>query len=113
MSEPLLEPPDPEAKVGNRGTPTGWNPRQTWAVPTRGAEERGMEVGERGVNTEHTPISTHTRARARRAGWAKRESRTPETEAEKGNRETGEKISQTPKAGQKKLFPEALWSGPP
>lgn len=72
-----------------------------------------MEVGERGVNTEHTLTSTHTRAHARRAGWAKRESRTPETEAEKGNRETGEKISQTPKAGQKKLFPEALWSGPP
>lgn len=34
-------------------------------------------------------------------------------EAEEGNRETGEKISQTPKAEQKKLFPEALWSWPP
>lgn len=111
MSEPLLDPSDPEAVPGPRwaigGPPTG----------SRGlcprAEQRGGGSTEREV-TPSTLRLLHPHAHAHRepAGPGGKAG-TPETGAEKGSRETGEKISQTPKAEQKKLFPEALRSWPP
>lgn len=96
------------------GTLTGWHPSRPGCSPrrSRGERERLRSRGE--ALTQSALCLTRLHMCPRRGQAGGRAGRpNPRGGGRERQRETGDKISQTPKAEQKKLFPEALRSWPP